>query len=156
MLGITDKTTSNRFKGLVLMVSASHTATGGLSLDGTAALLRQHRERERSVMKGVTLLWCLAPGSFLFPHDRAFPRWITLLTTYGTRSCATTGPVSFAGYWLWSAGDGDGLWCAAFGTRPYEVAFPYLQKCDIAAGRRGHGNRFLTRQFPSSADSEYE
>lgn len=46
MLRITNKAIYNRFKGLVFMVSASLSATCGASLEETAALLGQHRERE--------------------------------------------------------------------------------------------------------------
>lgn len=46
MFSITNKAIYNQFKGLVFMVSASPSTTHGASLEETAALLGQHRERE--------------------------------------------------------------------------------------------------------------
>lgn len=47
MLCIANKAIYNQFKGLAFMVSASPSATRGASLEETAALLGQHRERSQ-------------------------------------------------------------------------------------------------------------
>lgn len=69
MLCITNKAIYNQFKGLVFTVSASPAAAHGASLEETAALQGQPRERgaNLSIVNSVTVLsWCLLIG-FPFP-----------------------------------------------------------------------------------------
>lgn len=141
MLRITNKAIYNRFKGLLpsVLLVGPHWKKQQLCWDSTGrerSQLEYHEQCYRAIMVS-----CSVP----FPHEGACPQWIPLLSTYGTGSSTAVLPPALLALLV--------RWCGLqtkvmfSGVMLLEIVsfqlwgcFFYLEKCDISAELRGHGN----------------